>query len=297
MKEEKSAIEQYPSMTATINAYLRAIASIEYKDSKWGSDYLAQFFLPSEYSNTLNNPSEWESYKISRNKNGTYGFVIARTVYFDNLFKQGLKDKIPQIVILGAGYDTRAYRFQSILNKTNVYELDIHTTQNLKKKYLNNANIKISDNVHLLSINFNKELIKDILVNAGFNINKKTLYICDGIMPYIEPRAIDELLNQISKNSPTNSILSFDFVQISSKIFDGYGVREFIDNFKSKHGGEPIRFRIRPGKLSQFLSKRGLNLIQSYTSEELEDSFLILPNGSKIGKITAFFGLAEAQVK
>ena len=62
-----------------------------------------------------------------------YEYGIARTTFFDNIFIDALNKNIPQIVLLGAGYDTRAYRFAEINNTTKIIELDIETTQNRKR--------------------------------------------------------------------------------------------------------------------------------------------------------------------
>ena len=60
--------------------------------------------------------------------------MLARTAFFDNLFIDALNKNIPQIVLLGAGYDTRAYRFADLNNATKIFELDIAPTQNRKMK-------------------------------------------------------------------------------------------------------------------------------------------------------------------
>ena len=64
-------------------------------------------------------------------------WLIARTAYIDAIFKQSLLENIPQIVFLGAGYDTRTYRFRELIKETNIFELDIKPTQQRKKEKLN----------------------------------------------------------------------------------------------------------------------------------------------------------------
>jgi O-methyltransferase involved in polyketide biosynthesis len=51
--------------------------------------------------------------------------MIARTACFDSLFMAALKYRTPQIVLLGAGYDSRAYRFAESNQSTTIFELDI----------------------------------------------------------------------------------------------------------------------------------------------------------------------------
>ena len=63
-------------------------------------------------------------------------------------------------MLLGAGYDSRAYRFTKFNNATKIIELDIATTQNRKKKCLRKAQIDIPKHVAFVPINFNKESLK-----------------------------------------------------------------------------------------------------------------------------------------
>jgi len=58
-----------------------------------------------------------------------YEYLIARTAFFDDIVEQALRENIPQIVFLGAGYDSRPYRFKDLIKETSIFELDIHTTQ------------------------------------------------------------------------------------------------------------------------------------------------------------------------
>ena len=55
-------------------------------------------------------------------------FMTARAAFFDKKFKQALEADIPQIILLGAGYDSRAYRFADLIHGTRVFELDTAPT-------------------------------------------------------------------------------------------------------------------------------------------------------------------------
>ncbi len=65
-----------------------------------------------------------------------YEYVTARTRVFDAYFSAALDEAVPQLVILGAGFDTRAWRFASRNRGTRIYELDSPVTQAMKKKLL-----------------------------------------------------------------------------------------------------------------------------------------------------------------
>ena len=117
---------QKPSRTAFFAALRRAIAHKDYGDEKFGPDNLAGIFLPAYYrfflrfskirANTVK--------KLDGFFPGMTEYLIARTVYFDRKFVQALENGTTQIVILGAGYDSRAWRFAELNSGTTIFELD-----------------------------------------------------------------------------------------------------------------------------------------------------------------------------
>ena len=63
---------------------------------------------------------------------GMQGYIVARTRYFDDYFQQTLEDGVEQIVIVGAGYDSRAYRFAQLNAHVKIFEVDHPATQQEK---------------------------------------------------------------------------------------------------------------------------------------------------------------------
>ena len=70
---------------------------------------------------------------------GVYKYVIARTKYIDAVFKEALAEKFDQILLFGAGFDTRALRFQTEAQHTRIFELDAPFTQQAKLQQYKNA--------------------------------------------------------------------------------------------------------------------------------------------------------------
>ncbi len=149
-------IEQKPSRTAGIVCFFRACANKEKNEQIRGPDHLAKIYLKNFYRLLLT--FHKLTLAIAKRKvPGTYEYVIARTKFFDDVFNQALVDNYPQIVFLGAGYDTRPYRFQDSIKQTEIFELDAPTTQQIKKQFLKKSNISIPNKLHFVPINFNKE--------------------------------------------------------------------------------------------------------------------------------------------
>ncbi|GAG49482.1 unnamed protein product, partial [marine sediment metagenome] len=132
---------------------------------------------------------------------GMYEYMLARTAFFDNVFMGALNKNVPQIVLLGAGYDTRSYRFAKLNSTTKIFELDIATTQNRKKKCLKKTQIDFPKHVTLVPIDFNKESLKNVLEKAGYENNEKTLFIWEGVSYYLEPDSVDATLEFVKNSS------------------------------------------------------------------------------------------------
>jgi methyltransferase (TIGR00027 family) len=291
----KSVTEQ-PSKTALGTAFLRALAVVDDREEIRGQDYLAELFLTEEQRNSLKSPALMGAV-FKKRFLGMYEYLMTRTAYFDSVVKAALNENIPQIVLLGAGYDTRAYRFKDDINDTKIFELDIHTTQERKKAILDKAGIPIPRQLRFVSIDFNTDNFREVLDNAGFNANQKTLFIWEGVTYYLSAGTIDDTLSFIRFNSPDGSRVVFDYATYSPAATENDGVvNEAREIMKSKHSGEPIQFAIKTGELEAFLAERGYQLIELLTAEEMERKYLILSDGSLAGKVLPSMCIASAAI-
>jgi len=194
-------------------------------------------------------------------------------------------------VLLGAGYDSRAYRFAELNKATKIIELDIATTQNRKKRCLKKAQIDIPKNLSFVPINFDKESLKDVLEEAGYENHQKTLFLWEGVSYYLESESVDETLEFLNRSSHNESVIAFDYaISIAEEnISNYYGVKEFVQTMKKHHPNEVFKFSIGEGKIESFLEQRGLKMVNHLDNKEIEKTFLLNDNGSSIGQITGSF--------
>lgn len=265
-------LEDQPSDTARLIAYLRALANIEQEIG--GGDYLAKSFLNEMEVESLENPDTRQWVKDNKIIPGVYGYVMARTENFDRHFLRVLDEEIPQIVLLGAGYDSRPYRFSGKLKNTRIFELDVSTTQSQKIACLKKSKTPIPDNVSFVSINFNKHSLKEVLLNAGFQSDRRTLFLWEGVSMYLSSHAVDDTLKFVRSYSPAGSELLFDYIYRS--VIEGdysyYGAAENVESVAAL--SEPYTFGIHEGKIELFLKERGFKLQEHYTPSTLETDFL-----------------------
>ncbi len=157
----KRGTKQHSSRTAIYTALSRAIANKEFENDILGSDYLAEGFLPFLFR-LMMKAKKLRTRMKQKIPLGLYEYMIVRTAYFDNILIDALNKNVPQIVLLGSGYDTRVYRFAKLIKDTRIIELDIPPTQKRKKKYLFKAHIEIPNKVVFASINFDDESLKEV---------------------------------------------------------------------------------------------------------------------------------------
>ena len=287
-------VEQKPSRTAMGIAFLRALAYKDKRDEIGGSDYLAEIFLTEEQKASIKDKAIFDG--LNNSRPGIYEFITARTAFFDHIVKQALIDNIPQIVCLGAGYDTRAYRFRDLIKDTEIFEVDINTTQQYKKELLQKSNIDIPKHLTYVSINFNKDKLKDVLSRAGYSKDKKTLFIWEGVIYYLLPKAVEDTLDFIRSNSLVGSRICFDYAFTSPDMYSLYGVKQFSEYMRTNHPDESARFGIAKGKIDMFLSERGFKLIEHLNADDMEKKYLTLQDGSSVGKVLGNFCLVDASV-
>jgi methyltransferase (TIGR00027 family) len=293
----KKGVEQKHSETAIFSALHRTIANKYFKDERFGSDYLAEYFLPSNFKFFMKFKKMRANAKkkLSKFFPGGHEYMIARTAWFDSLFVDALNKNIPQIVLLGAGYDSRAYRFAKLNSATKIIELDIAPTQNRKKKCLKKAQIDIPKHVTLVPINFNKESLKNILEKAGYDNHEKTLFLWEGVSYYLDSESVDSTLEIVNHNSHNESVIAFDYlISISEENINYYGVKEFFQTMKKHHANEELMFAIDEGKIESFFKQRGLKLVNHLDNKEIEEMFLLDDNEILIGQIIALFRFVMA---
>ena len=104
--------------------------------------------------------------------------VIARTLYFDRVIERVLGD-VGQVVLLGAGYDTRAYgpfRCEGIV----FFELDQESVQDHKRIMTARAGIDTTD-VRFVAVDFSEDDVFEKLAEAGYDPVVKTIFLWEGV--------------------------------------------------------------------------------------------------------------------
>lgn len=226
---------------------------------------------------------------------GVMGFLAVRDRHLDEFLKLQLGAGIQQLVILGAGYDSRAYRFDELKNGIKVFEVDHPASQKDKLQKLNKIFGEIPPHVTFVSIDFNQQKLADRLFECGYDRGLKTLFIWQGVTQYLTPVAVDDTLGFITGNSASGSSVIFDYMYPS--LLDGTIKHGEVTNMRSKSwlSGESLVYGIPEGKATEFMQARGFVNIQDADAKYLHDRYFTGKNAHRI--IAYGYGIVSGEVR
>jgi methyltransferase (TIGR00027 family) len=228
---------------------------------------------------------------------GAYGFMVARMLYMDDVVRQEAAKKLDQLVILGAGYDTRAYRMQADLGGAKVFEVDLPATSRDKRSRLKKVLKSVPSEVSYVEVDFNRQELFDRLARHGYDASARTLFVLSGVSMYLPESSVLELFSDVAAHSSPNASILFDyfFDDLVTEPGKYYGGQECVQRLTGI-GEEPI-CGISMGQADAMLASRGLELISQTSLPELTDDYLGRRDGSTVAKPYEFAAVAHAAVK
>jgi methyltransferase (TIGR00027 family) len=225
---------------------------------------------------------------------GVQGFLVARCRYIDDLVQLSLEEGLEQLVILGAGYDSRAYRFDGLKNGVKVFEVDHPATQRDKIKKVKAVFGELPSYVTYVGVDFNRDTLEERLKACGYDERKKTLFVWEGVVMYLSPEAVNLTLDFILQHSGAGSQVVFDYIYTA--LMDGSVKHGEVSRMRRVHrfSGEGLTFSIPEGKASDYLKERGFKNVKDVPSIALHDRYFIGVNTNR--KVAWGYGIASAEV-
>ena len=195
---------------------------------------------------------------VDRRLPGARTSGIARTRLIDDALSQALRAGIDQVVILGAGFDCRAYRLSGV-DAATVFEVDHPATLSAKLTHLRRALAKLPENVRFVEMDFNQQSLLEALRQAGFDPARSAAFLWEGVTNYLTAAAVDAVLRGIAGCAGGSRVI---FTYVHRRALDGSGLfADAADILRDvERLGEPWTFGLDPQDLAAYLRERGLLL-------------------------------------
>ena len=274
----------------------RACSTLEKNPYYQSDDFIAPLLLPSGLKPWLRISAVRKLFAKVVAPKGIYEYVIARTKYIDGVFQRAVAEQVDQILIFGAGFDTRAIRFQERLGNSRVFELDVPVTQQAKIGQYRQRQVAIPANLTFIAIDFDQEDLSAKLEEAKFGKNRRSLFILEGLVMYLQPESVDETFRVIQEYAGKGSWVVFDTIYASVLRKEGsYYGETGIEQTVSK-ADEQWQFGIENGHVKQFLATYDMQLIDQKDAKDLENTYFTNDQGQVVGRINGTHCLVTAKI-
>jgi methyltransferase (TIGR00027 family) len=137
-------------------------------------------------------------------------FIAARSRIAEDALTVAVRNGARQLVVLGAGLDTLAYRTPAA-DRLRVFEIDHPATQAWKRQCLLKASIEVPDRLTFVPVDFERETLADALASAGFDQQRRSFFSWLGVVPYLTEQAVFSTLGFIAGLSGGAEVV-FDYV-------------------------------------------------------------------------------------
>ena len=193
-----------PSLTAELVAFWRAAADLGATSVPGFSDPIAK--------ELLSPAGKWLFERAKRRlarpgakarAAGSGDGVILRVAWLDRQLRDAVAQGVRQVVNLGAGYDTRAWRMPELADVT-VFEVDHPATQREKRKRIG-ARAPLSREFVWTEVDFVKDDLDRVLASVGHRADQPTAWLWEGVTMYLDDRALRSTLAVVRKRSAPGS--------------------------------------------------------------------------------------------
>ena len=200
-------------------------------------------------------------------------YVPLRHRFIDDHLIAALEAGATQVVLLGAGYDMRAYRFADVLDGRPVYEVDLAAISRSKAATIaQNQGDLPATNVVRVEIDFESQSLADVLPAAGFTVGEPTFFVWEGVPMYLTRAAVKATLDAVHGLSGDGTQIAHDMWHL---VDDPGPLGTMRRNAPSALSliGEPVTFGVHPEEFDHFLGRHGFHIIDLALASELRDRY------------------------
>ncbi|MFT3825029.1 MAG: SAM-dependent methyltransferase [Chitinophagaceae bacterium] len=283
------------SKTAQLMALNRALETKHPADKRLFSDPYAIHFLEGSYRFAAMVSVLPFARKLVHNIGhkripGAFSSGIARTKYIDDLLQHTIEQGVQQVMILGAGFDTRGLRLQA-LQSIPVIEIDHPNTSRRKTSILKKQLKQLPANIVYCEIDFNKQSLDQLAATYNFNFSIPTTIIWEGVTNYLTAEAINKTFAFISRFAKGSyAIFTYVHLDVLKNPASFYGAEKLLQDLASIE--ESWTFGFDPAELADYLKDFHLTLLSDSGANEYRNMYM--PERTEKGY--EFYRVAVARV-
>jgi methyltransferase (TIGR00027 family) len=262
LRDKPDMLRNLPSTTAEAVCLMRAHEHTQPRGRRVVDDPYAQWFLrplaraaiASEGAlPDLGRYADWAT-------DGMLQFVLGRHRYMDDALERALRGGVEQVVVLGAGYDMRAYRLAEALGERPLFEVDHPATSRRKVQILARHAAELPPaRVQRVEVDFETQSFRDELRKAGFRERRKTFFVWEGVSMYLTRAAVKHTLETMRAMSAPGSGVVLDLWYLQDDHDLRAAARRFSSNLLALLG-EPVTFPLHPEDAAPFFERLGFRL-------------------------------------
>lgn len=250
-----------PSRTALATAYARAYHQIA-DQPRIFTDPLAARLL----GITADEPTELD---IAANDRHRRLFFAARSRFAEDAVAAAIAAGVRQVVILGAGLDTFAYRNPH--PDVRVFEVDHPATQAWKREHLATAGIDRPETLTFVPVDFETQTLAAGLASAGFERSHPAVFVWLGVVFYLTPGAAHTTLEYIAGQTRPVEVV-FDYLQPAAT--DEDRAHQQARSEQLAGAGEPVFSYFTPDEIAAQLRDLGFTDIEDHSAPDLIAGYL-----------------------
>jgi len=208
--------------------------------------------------------------------------VKVRTRYFDDALEKQILSGFRQVLILGAGLDTRAVR--KPVAGVSYFEVDDAATLKLKQNCYGEQGIRA--NVRFIPGNYLTENLINLLRNNHFDFDLATYVIWEGNTMYLPLESTKNVISQLKQNL-RHFRLSFDYMadSVISKTTGDRGITDLVESFANM--GAPWLSGIRD--IGVFADEMKLGVVENFETAQLRQTYW--PGRPSTSRIFSFYSI------
>jgi methyltransferase (TIGR00027 family) len=146
----------------------------------------------------------------SRSARGLRAHVVLRSRFAEDRLAAAVERGVTQCIVLGAGYDTFAFRQPEWARTIHVIEIDQPASQAQKRAHLAAMGIEVPANVTFADVDFERESLREGLLRHGISLDEPTFFSWLGVTMYLTEEAVDAVLQTVAA-FPVGSEIVFTF--------------------------------------------------------------------------------------